>query len=223
MTYIDKYGRYHDKPCINGQPKSNNGWIYTAYANKLGLPLDKDQLWDCKHACQVWSSDPVFMYHTRSPGKELPPMSRDEILGMAALRLITPNLANAKNWNFSPRPIPKFNPIKLAAQLWQLRPSIVYTRVGIVPILEFKHRNYFWENNLDQLYRFAFSVPLVDRAFILECWGETNSLRYYLYKAIAKLDSMSSSESGIRWLKYGKSLEAMQKEFPEDHPFRLTN
>lgn len=209
MTYIDKYGRYHNKPCINGEPKSNNGWIYTAYAKKLGLPLDQTQLTLCYNQCSAGKL-------IRSPGKLLPPMSRDEILGMTELGYLrSPHLYR---WNFSPRPIPRFNPIKLVQQLWQLSPSLLSDGVGGYE-LEFKHRNYFWENNLDQLYRFAFSVPLIDRHFILGKWGKFN----LFYWAIAKIDSLSSKKSGIRWLKYGKSLEAMQEEFPEDHPFRLTN
>ena len=204
MTYIDKYGRYHDKPCINGEPKSNNGWIYTAYAKNLGLGINRTQIKDCFTRCNIYDFKKQTHHIIRSPNKHLPPMSRDEVLGLAALRLLTPASVKHNNWSFSPYPIPKFNLIKLVKQLLEMKG---------------KHRNYFWENNLDQVYRFAFSVPLVDRHFILQQWGKFN----LFYWAIAKLDSMSSSESGIRWLKYGKSLEAMQEEFPEDHPFRLTN
>lgn len=206
-NYYDKYGRLHHKPCIDGEPSSNNGFIYSAYANKLGL-LDVEDLSNidsCRMMC-LRKLDKNRFYYTRHPFKDSVPISRDEILGMAALGTLPKR--HIYNWNFSPYPIPRFNPLKLAAQLWQLRPSLD------------RHRNYFWQNNLDQLYRFAFSVPLVDRAFILECWGETNTVRYWFYKGIAKLDSMLGKESGIRWLKYGKSLAAMQKEFPEDHPLR---
>lgn len=198
--YYDKYGRLHDKPCKNGEPSSNNGWIYTAYAKKLGIKLNDEEITRCFIHCQKFNGQDV--YYTRSPDKELPPMSRDEILGMAALKLL-PKFND--NWNFSPYPIPTFNPFKLVKQLLEARGQ---------------HRNYFWENNLDQLYRFAFSVPLTDRAFILECWGETKSLRYFFYKSIAWVDSLSSKTSGIRWLKYEKSLEGMQAEFPADHPLR---
>jgi len=208
-NYYDKYGRLHDKPCINEEPKSNNGWLYTAYAKKLGIPLDIQKLSDCMEACYEQSPVPHF---NRSPGKQLPPMSRDEILGLVYLDIIQHD-GDKTPWNFSPYPIPRFNSFKLAAQLWQLRPSLK------------RHRNYFWENNLDQIYRFAFSVPLVDRAFILQCWGETHTPRALFYRAIAFVDSLIGKDSGIRWLKYGKSLEAMQEEFPEDHPLKnsLTN
>lgn len=198
-TYYDKYSRLHHKPCVNGEPSSNNGWLYTAYAQKLGLPIDKQKLWNCYQACFVNGPVP---HVTRSPGKALPPMSRDEILGLVALGV--PTRPKKVIWNFSPFAIPKFNLIKLVKQLIEVRG---------------KHRNYFWENNLDQLYRFAYSIPLTDRHFILQKFGRFN-LFYYI---IAKVDSFLPIKSGIRWLKYGKSLEAMQSEFPEDHPLRGNN
>jgi len=33
-NYFDKFGRLHHKPCINGEPAGNNGWIYSAYFHK---------------------------------------------------------------------------------------------------------------------------------------------------------------------------------------------
>lgn len=219
-NYYDKYGRLHHKSCIDGEPSSNNGWLYTAYARKLGLELNDLALVNCFFHCQKFNGQDV--YYRRTPDKELPPMSRDEILGMAGLKLL-PNWKHT--WNFSPYPIPRFNPFKLASQLWELRPEKVNTwqddgKDGYYFEWKAKHRNYFWENNLDQLYRFAFSVPLVDRAFILQCWGETHTPRALFYRAIAFVDSLIGKDSGIRWLKYGKSLEAMQEEFPEDHPLK---
>jgi len=199
MSYYDKYGRLHHKHCIDGEPSSNNGWIYTAYAAKVGIQLDNIKLSVCMSKCRIPGNPPHLI---RSPDKSLPPMSRDEILGFAALGLLQPE--DLQGWNFSPSPIPRFNPIKLAQQLWDLRPSLN------------RHRNYFWQNNLDQMYRFAFSVPVSDRHFILQTWGKFNPI----YWAIAKVDSMIGKPSGIGYLKYGKSLEGMQEEFPEDHPLR---
>lgn len=213
-NYQDKYGRYHHKPCIDGEPSSNNGWLYTAYLNKLKpINLLREQLASCYRQCVQQDEHSGRLYIERSPYKSLPPMSRDEILGIAALKLLRPS--HIKGMNFSPRPIPRFNPFKFAAQLWELRPTLLSDGTGGYE-LEFKHRNYFWENNLDQLYRFAFSVPLTDRHFILKQWGKFN----LFYWAIAKIDSLSSKRSGIRYLKYDKDLAAMLEEFPEDHPFR---
>lgn len=205
-NYIDKYGRYHDKPVTDLKPiSSNNGWIYTAYAEKLGLPINYLTLEECFNHCKVSNKDlDNKLALVRTPGKNEPPISRDEILGMASLGFLKPRHLNG--WNFSPYAIPRFNPIKLIAQLWDLRPSLN------------RHRNYFWQNNLDQLYRFAFSVPLSDRHFILKKWGKFNPI----YWLIAKIDSKLKGDNGIPWLKYGGDdrKTIMKEEFSEDHPFR---
>lgn len=44
MTYVDKYGLWNVKECINGEPSGNDGPILTAYADKLGVPLDNPSL-----------------------------------------------------------------------------------------------------------------------------------------------------------------------------------
>lgn len=194
-NYVDVFGRYHDKPVTQeNQTPSNNGWIYTAYAKKAGLPIDTYKLKMCAELCD--QGDNIFW---RSPGKELPPLSRDEVLGLAALGHLPKHIS--ETWNFSPYRLPKFSLIKTVKQFMQ--------QYG-------EHRNYFWQNGLDQIYRFAFSVPLVDRHYILQQQNKFN----IFYWAIAKFDSMFGKESGIRYLKYGKSKKAMQQEFPVDHPIR---
>jgi hypothetical protein len=205
--FQDSYSRIHHKPCINGEPSSNNGWIYSAYSHKLGFKLDFPALYQCYRQCLKKNPDTGKMYLIRSPNKELPPNSRDEILGVAYLGLLKPS--HLDGWNFSPRTIPRFNPIKLAKQLWDLRPSLK------------RHRNYFWENNLDQLYRFAFSVPLQDRHFVAKyAHLNINPVAKLFYWTVAKIDDMLGGKSGIRWLKYDKDLPAMLEEFPADHPFQ---
>jgi len=200
MNFIDQYSRYHDKPVTTSNPvPSNNGWIYTAYAEKLGLTLDYYKLENCFRQCKEIDPDTGRLFLVRSPFKDLPPMSRDEVLGMAALGFLKPQHLNG--WNFSPFSLPKFNLIKTVQQFIEL--------YG-------KHRNYLWQNNMSHTYRFAFSVPLTDRHFILSKWGKFN-LFYWL---VAKIDSkLGKPKNGIPWLKYGKGIEEMKAEFSADHPF----
>jgi hypothetical protein len=201
-SYWDIYGRLHHKPCINGAPSSNNGWIYTAYADKLmTIDLDRNSLTECFNKCIIKDAINNRSFLIRSPNKDLPPISRDEILGMSALGFLKPEHLNG--WNFSPYPLPKFNLFKTISQFIEL--------IG-------KDRNYLWQKYMDHTFRFAFSVPLSDRHFILSKWGKFN----LFYWAIAKLDSViGSPKNGIPWLKYDKNIEAMQEEFPQDHPLRL--
>jgi hypothetical protein len=196
--YFDKWGRVHHKVCKYGNPSSNNGWIYTAYLKKLGYELDEFNLAVCFRACVEKNS---LRRHPPIVDSNVP-ISRDEILGMAALGFLKPEHLNG--WNFSPFPLPKFNLIETIKQFIKIKDQ---------------HRNYFWKNNMDQIYRFAFSVPLSDRHFILSCWGKFN-LFYFL---VAKVDSLiTTPKNGIHWLKYGGSArrKIMEQEFPEDHPLR---
>lgn len=207
MTYQDQYTRYHDAKVTDSEPiPSNNGWIYTAYAEKAGLDstLDWFMLGHCFKACKIQLTNRVELI--RSPGKSNPPISRDEILGLAALTFLKPQHLN--NWNFSPYPLPKFNLFKLVKQLIPLYKNR-------------KNRNYFHENNLDQIYRFAFSVPFSDRHFILKKFG---TFKFYnpvhlFYAAFGKINS-KFSPSALDWLKYDekKGLAALRQEFPSDHP-----
>jgi len=197
-NYIDIYGRYHHKPVTESNPiPSNNGWIYTAYADKLGMTVDKEKLQRCFNEC-ITIDNSKFQYLQRSPGRFLPPISRDEILGMAALGFLKPEHLNG--WNFSPFRLPAFNLVTLVKQLWFIRD---------------KHRNYFWQNGLKQVYHVAFSVPLSDRHFILSKWNRFN-LFYFI---VAKIDALLPAKNGIKWLKYDKNIEIMRKEFSSPHPF----
>ncbi len=203
MNYWDKYSRLHDKPVTEANPiPCNNSWIYTAYYVRIYGPVVPIMQEVCFDLCSMNGK------LIRSPGKALPPISHDEILGMVALGLLEPE--HLKGWSFSPYAIPKFSPLKLAQQLWDLRPSLN------------RHRNYFWENSLDQIYRFAFSVRLVDRHFLLKTWGKFQWFNpaHLFYASIAKLDSKLGQASGIRFLKYGgkKNEVTMRTEFPEGHP-----
>lgn len=216
-NYKDSWGRFHHKPVTEQNPvPSNNSFIYSAFAAKVGIAVIGEPLFQCYQQCL---KNGKLVY--RSPGKELPPMSRDEILGVSYLQLLKPTHLNG--WNFSPFPIPKFSAVKLAKQLLQYwgEISIDQSTGFALNKNSFPHRNYFWQNNLDQLYRFAFSVPLTDRHFILSNWGKYNAF----YHLIALIDSRWGKTSGIRWLKYGvtgkSTLADMVKEFPADHPIAV--
>jgi hypothetical protein len=204
-NYIDRFSLYHDKVVFDGKASSGNPAIYTAYAKKLNLPINYAKVSEAFYHTQVMRyGKQVFIRHPDKPNTS--PFSRDEVLGWCYLGFLQPFHLNG--WSFSPYPIPAFSLKKLIKQIKELKGQ---------------HRNYFWKNGLDQIYRFAFSVPLQDRAFLLECWGETKSLRYFFYKGIAMLDAkFAKPKNGIHWLKYGGEdrKKIMQEEFPGDHPLR---
>lgn len=211
MSYQDQWTRFHHKPTDGINPSSGNGFIYTAYAVKVGLPVNSEKLNECWELC---SQNNILI---RNPYKETSPFSRDECLGSAYLGLLQPyHLGNSETWgiyawNFSPFKIPEFSLVILLKQLIQL-------------IQNRNDRNYFWKHSLDQIYRFSFSIPLQDRHFILKRWGKFQWYNpiHLFYAGVAKVDSMLPKKSGIKWLKYGgeENKKAMVLEFPVGHPIR---
>lgn len=199
MIYHDKYGRIHNKPVTESNPyPCNNAWLYTAYYGEVTekyMPV-YEAYEDCTQTGVLY----------RNPLQATPPVSRDEVLGLVYLGYL--GCLTRNGWDFSPYRIPPCNFFKLVSQLWEARNQ---------------HRNYFWENKLDQIYRFAFSVPIQDRYFILEINKEFKWYKpsHLFYKAVAYFDS-KGSPSGLRYLKYGgeANKKAMLEEFPEDHPIR---
>lgn len=194
-NYTDKYGRYHDKPCIDGEPSSGNGFIYTSYAKKLGFFINLDH----EH------TEHCSMFLVRHQHKITSPISRDEILGLAYLGYYP----NMNGWNFSPYALPKFNLIKLIKQLWQIRNE---------------HRNYFWENGLSQVFHVAFMVPFHDRDAILRYSGAIrNPLYRFIAWIDSKIKPKSDSGALIRWLKYDimPDVEVFERYFGSDHPFTI--
>lgn len=213
MNYVDECGLWNVKPVgPDNKPTGNDGWIVTAYAVKCGFKINQELITKTWERLKKIGPLPI----ERLPNKETPYCSRDVMLGLGALKLITVDDLIAHDWKFSPKPIPKFDIFKLANQLWQLRPRLVKWKII------FAHRNYFWENNLDQIYRFAYSVPLQDRAFYYRIAGRCVPFFYYLIESIdEKLKPGSNSGTLIRWLKYDRQPDTSVwvDYFSIDHPF----
>lgn len=194
--YVDYYGRYHDKPVdLIGTPSSNNGFYYTGLAKKYGLPIE-ERLTTYARLCAK--------KRVRHLDRDNPPISRDEVLGLVELGYVKELGIGPGNWSYSPYKLPLINPIKLVYHF-------------ILTAINYKDRNYFWVNKLDQMYRFAFSVPLSDRYYILRKMGK-NSI---FYKIIHKLDGLLMPESRsprlVRHFKHWDDHDAVENYFGEKH------
>lgn len=211
ISYIDYFGQFHNQPVTESNLiPSNDGFIHTAYAKKAGFPMYSYGLNFLYDNCL--KSGKLFR---RLPDKDTPPISRDVILGTSYLGLLKQD--HLQGWSFSPKELPKFSLFKLFKQLWELKPDLLNGK------LTFKHRNYFWKNNLDQIYRFAFSVPLQDRKFLLDNWKTYDSTNpvHLFYSLIAFVDSKLPKKSAIKWLKYNTEVsKEVVAEFPVGHPIR---
>ena len=196
-TFTDRYGRIHDVETDGSDPSSDNGWLYSAVAKKLGIKLELDSM----------AGEYCSRYLKRHPldVKNRPhvPISRDEILGLAYLGYLKPH--HLKGWNFSPFKLPRLNPIKLIKQLLEARGQ---------------HRNYFWKNELTQVYHVAFMVPLQDRHFLNKCLGRYNPI-YHLIDFLYHLNQPTNRSSRqIRFLKTGRDRDAVVNYYSdkENHP-----
>lgn len=197
LNYMDRFGRWHDKPIKEGKEwSSNNGWFYTAVSKRVGMVVHV--IPGAAYFCARHLSRHPYVVRIDD---SIPPISRDEILGLVYLGHLTKK--NMKGWNFSPYILPRFNIFKFIAQLWECRG---------------KHRNHFWKNELSQVYHVAFVVPLQDRHFILTCWGEFNAFYWLIDKINNKIKITNRSSRLIRFLKTGKDIEAVANYFGPNHP-----
>jgi len=199
-NYIDRFGRIHDKPCIGGEPSSNNSWLYSAVFIKLGGKLD----------IEPWVLDTCSLDRLRHPDASGPVISRDEILGLEYLQPGCTGVVQ-NGWGFSPWPWPKFNPWLLIVQAFHcFDPHKPFT---------LRHRNTFWLNGFDQIYRFAFSVPWSDRHTILKLNGKCNPW-WHLWHWILNRPTKNRSGRQLYWFKTGKDLAGVAAYYNEGHPTR---
>ena len=160
MSYNCKFGFYHDKPCqtsinelglVEYEPSSNNGWIYSAIALFLKLPIDAKKICDTYGECRQVKS---IYFMVRSPDKYLPPMSRDEVLGVTLLGIKElPRMIRANEWTWL-NDLHKFKKYKLwdtIKAFWEARNQ---------------HRNFLWENSRYESYQYLFKLGFADRYYI---------------------------------------------------------
>lgn len=223
MSYQDGWGRFHDKPCYGNEPSSNNGWIYSAYAKQLGLELNHSDLHNCFDLC--WDSKPFNI--NRSPGKKLPPMSRDEILGMIALEMFPIVWLERNHWQFCNLPGFKakslwdINWFKAVKALWKIRNA---------------HRNALWTE--PDLYQLGFRLMPQDTWYALkknDCKvGLIHSLYFYISSISTVFGKDNASGKLILWLKlkdlkmegsmlykYLEWEDAFYAYFGPNHPFTI--
>lgn len=182
----DKYGLYNEKPSNNGEPTGNDGPILTSYMEKRGEKIDREHIRKCYW--EKLQGRPIP--RERLPGKLSPPPSRETILGWYWLGLLPVKTLKENDWNFSPYPIPRFHLFKTLGALWRMRRS---------------HRNALWlDGGEPHLFRFAFKVPVQDRAYMLKDSGFRVPVFYRIFEWIHRLKKpRSQSSQNIFWRKYG--------------------
>ena len=213
-NYICKHGLYHDKPVVDGEPSSNNGWIYTAFAYHLGFEIG---------TVDHKTFDTCFEYYDyffikRLPDKRFPPMSRDEFLGMVSC-----GFNPIRHGWYMFNPMYKINYLKAIKVLWSIRKE---------------HRNYVWQNTWVVAYPLAFKLWWHDRYYINTMRNTDPTIfqwiMFQLYAMTTILQSNISAKNVLWlqlsdlesqsvmarfWLKFINQKKNFMKYFGKDHMF----
>ena len=220
MTYLDKYSRYHDKPCKNGEPSSNNGWIYTAYAKHLAKDTSSyEQQQICFNEC-LRSEVPLKV--DRSPNDSTPPLSKDEVIGLVSLGFLTAGDLQDSHWNFCNL---EYEPKKLTIRS-------IYKAAKILYSIREEHRNYVWQNEVTDAYPLAFYLPPEDQYYVNKYNNQKVSITQFIIFYINTLIVLTKGGKSARmmlWLKltdmkhwllkYVPKEEYVRAYFEEEHPF----
>jgi len=141
-NYQDGYTRWHDRT-----KGSNNGFIYSSYSKYLAPhTIDQQKIRECYELC-LRKLSPLKV--DRSPHDPYPPISKDEIIGMVSLGLLSRDVLVASHWNICNL---EYTPKKLTFRSFYKAAKILYK-------LRDEHRNYFWENEIKDAYALAFYLP----------------------------------------------------------------
>ena len=141
-NYQDEYTRWHDRT-----KGSNNGFIYSSYSKYLAPhTIDQQKIRECYELC-LRKLSPLKV--DRNPHDPYPPISKDEIIGMVSLGLLSRDVLAASHWNICNL---EYTPKKLTFRSFYKAAKILYK-------LRDEHRNYFWENEIKDAYPLAFYLP----------------------------------------------------------------
>ena len=212
-NYKCKYGLYHDKPCLNNEPRSNNGFIYSSYAQKIGLKLDVELIAETYNKCI--GDELYFIY--RLPSKPEPVISRDEIIGMVSL-----GLENVLRYDYN---------------LYRENkpPSCIDYLVALKGLYKIRneHRNYFWQNKIMSVYPLAMRLMPHDQYYVdMKIDGKSKPYKWLLFQLYAFATVMQENTSAKNvlwlqlkdldskfWIKYIDMKKNFAEYFGEEHVF----
>ncbi len=129
VNYFDKYYLLHDKPCIDSEPKSRNGWSYT-FQDSVSNPITPARLANLFETLKKCNAHVTGTAPNRLPQKKLPLFSFDELIGISgifgksALRILChPHKVKWQYCNadyFKPKSFYQINWIKVIKALYKL-------------------------------------------------------------------------------------------------------
>lgn len=218
-NWTDMYGRWHDKPTAGKKPSSNNGYIYSAYAQQLGLLINIDTIDECFHH-SIKNIDHVKF--TRHPDLWLsegtPPPSRDEILGLISLGILNASYLIKNHWCFwiKGQPLNNLNWFNTFLEMLKLSDQ---------------HRNEVWTGHYPHAEQLAFRLNFHDVFYVKYMAGlktsiEEEMLWSYYVDDMKKTENWSAKNICIMQMSdIGLDITEMKKHesyanyFQIGHPF----
>jgi len=214
--YVDKYGLYHDKPCIDGLPSSGNPAIYTAYAIQFGLipswnfKAVYDQLITINPLSKTFKLD-------RSLDMDTTLSSIDEMIGWVEIGCLTAKFLKHHNWRYYDQ---NHKPV-----WWRQLKAVIY--------LAGEHRNYVQDQNVRDAHPIVFLIGPQFRYYINKRWGEkATKLQWLAFQLHCMSTILHKNTSDLNilllmlrrvkskyWIKLVKRKKNFADRFPLDHPF----
>ena len=240
--YQDKYRLWHDRECINGEPRSNNWMIYTAYAKALGLEVS-DQAIPYFRACiKSLTRDNITVH--RHPNKPTPPLSFDECMGAVYLDLMPYDVLKGNHFVYighGQRLDSRIFERLIMAMIELLTPRIVMRGFKItVSKPNLNDRNRWWQAKLENVKYFAARLTpahtyIVKRYHKKKHHTEEDKLWAFYRDNITKTKANTHGKRSTRnllWLchimnndhKRAKKLKpwiSFEGYFGADHPFTV--
>lgn len=203
-NYVDKYGFYHDKTVSEDkEPSSNNPAIYTAYAKMIGLPVDMGLVADAVRASRTRNHIESLQFsQNRLPNQPNPPISRDEIIGLASLKLLDyyalansgfvfhydPEANTEKHLSFK-------GALKAIKALWAIRNE---------------HRNTVWKEKIYDGYTLAFRLSAADRYYIKTMYNKKPTILETIAFHSSALFTALQRSSGTKGVVSAKNIIFLQ-------------
>jgi hypothetical protein len=229
-TYQDRSTYYHDKPCKDGVPSSNNRNIYTAYSKYLAPDTtDHEKLIQEYNKC-IRNYLPLKI--DRLPDDKHPPYSKDEVVGAVSLGMLNANELQASHWNFCNL---EYTPEKLTFR--SIYTAFKEFRKIDKEVKEQKlegsdARNYMWQNERTDAYSLGFWLAPYDQYYVNKFYDKKVTLfqllsfylnfivTYYKGNKSVRLMLWLQCEDMNHWLlKYVPRDKWVRDYFDDDHPF----
>ena len=218
-NYQDGYTRWHDRT-----KGSNNGFIYSSYSKYLAPhTIDQQKIRECYELC-LRKLSPLKV--DRSPHDPYPPISKDEIIGMVSLGLLSRDVLVASHWNICNL---EYTPKKLTFRSFYKAAKILYK-------LRDEHRNYFWENEIKDAYPLAFYLPPENQYYVNKMDGTRPTIIqtiFFYINTVISLTKGDKSAKMLMWLqlsdmdhwllRFTKQKKYVETYFEVGHPFRKGN